>query len=770
MNDEIKRLERLENENEKLEAQIKNLKKKIQDDTEQMEEIQRSLRLALHISQDLIRTRSFKFVHLLSRFKNQFCKGTPEERKAFIQWISTRWDKKAVDNDHRYNPLFQLVYPLQKAYQLTQESHTFSEIHAINCSEMLSYAYKKYDVIVFSVIDYDFRYQRPQQIADHYAKRGHRVFYINANFKSQGVKSVLCFENLYKITLRSKEHVSVYSHHSSDEYNMIQEQVEDLIYEYGIRDALMIADYPTWVQEIEYFKKKYGFALITDYMDDFTGFVTTSEPFVKDSCIRLLKISDAVVASSQYLVDVAKQYNANVIAIRNGTEFKHFHQAYTAVGTGNNLGGNRRKVIGYYGAIAEWFDAEKIEYVAKRFAECDVVLIGNVTNERIKACKLKNVKLLGEIPYAKLPEYLQTFDVCLIPFDTTTSLIKATNPVKFYEYLSAAKKTVATEIPELEPFKNRYVYLANDNEQFAAYVEKCLNGTDELAPAEECFDFARENDWTQRVRTFENVAVSLFPKVSIVVLCYNQLDYTKQCVQSVLENTAYPNYELILVDNCSEDGTADYLRMVEKQNEHVKIVINETNRGFAGGNNDGIAVSNGEYVLLLNNDTLVTRGWITNMIKHFKRFDRVGIVGAVTNSIGNEAQIKVSYEELNDMPAFAYDYTRKHMNQTYDHSGVLAMFCVMLSRELIEKIGMLDENYGIGMFEDDDYSVAAERAGYKLILPEDVFIHHFGSVSFKNLEDETYRKIFEENKAYFEKKWNTKWKMHYTREVTMYSE
>ena len=81
--------------------------------------------------------------------------------------------------------------------------------------------------------------------------------------------------------------------------------------------------------------------------------------------------------------------------------------------------------------------------------------------------------------------------------------------------------------------------------------------------------------------------------VSIIVLCYNQLDYTKQCVDSILKHTAYPNYELILVDNCSQDDTADYLRTLPDRDPHVRIQINETNKGFAGGNNDGLAMARG---------------------------------------------------------------------------------------------------------------------------------------------------------------------------------
>ena len=772
----IRQAEQLKQLQLQIEAQmeeIETLQKEKKAAVLKIEGIRQSLQQVLYTCERLVQNRSFKLLHLVNRFIVQFCKGTAEERKEFWKWLSVRSKRNPAPATHKYNPLYQVIDPLQQirdsaVFDPDYTGEGLSDTMAVNAArmksvkyrkEILKKPYQKYDVIVFAIIDYDFRYQRPQQIADHYVRQGHRVFYVNANFKADSGIRVRQKGELYQVTLSSKYNSAVYSVNTPAECSSLCAQLEELMVDYGIRDALMIADYPTWVKEIEFLKNKFGFPLITDYMDDFTGFVTTCESFVKDNCISLLKLSDAVAASSQYLVDVVSEYNTNVTPIRNGTEFEHFYKAY---GVSHPKG---RKVIGYYGAIAEWFDYGKIEYLAKKFPECDIVLIGNITNDKVRDCNLPNVKKLGEMPYAKLPEYLCDFDVCLIPFDTSTNLIKATNPVKFYEYLSAGKKIVATQIPELEPFQDKFVYLANDDETFAQYVRQCLEGTDTLAGPEECFRFAKDNDWAHRVQAFEQVATSLFPKVSVVVLCYNQLDYTKQCVDSILANTAYPNYELVLVDNNSTDDTAAYLREMEQKDSRIKIVLNTTNRGFAGGNNDGIAVSDGEYFVLLNNDTLVTRGWLTGMVKHFRKSPKVGMVGAVTNSIGNEAQIEVTYEDIADMPAFAYAYTSMHMGETYKHDGVLAMYCVMFSRALTEKIGLLDEHYGIGMFEDDDYSVAAERAGYDLILPEDVFIHHFGSVSFKKLEDATYRKTFEANKAYFEKKWDTTWHMHHYRKM-----
>lgn len=710
----------------------------------------------------MIMSKMFKAVHFVNRALKQGFHSDKEERKKFRRWLFSRINH-TPDNDNRYNPLFSVVDILSDKTTCSQsivvctEKENFEKIDydesikKINC--ILKNENKKADVIILGIIDYSFRHQRPQHFAERFAEQGHRVFYVNANF-SQNIRYKELKNNLYEVTFFNSQNGAIYSADWSNQTSEMIENLRKLVDEWCIRDAVVVVDYPNWVYIAEYLRNFYGFRMITDYMDDFTGFLNPAENLVKENCYKLLDKCDSVVASSQFLCDIAGKYKDKVQIIRNGTEYDYFHKAYESLKS--NTG---RRVIGYYGAIAEWFNIDVIKRCAERFTDCDIILVGNVTANRNILEKYPNIKLIGEVPYTGLLEWLKRFDVCLIPFDTSTDLIKATNPVKFYEYLSAGKKIVATGIPELLPYKDKYVYLENAPDAFCDKVELCLNGNDTLANADECFKFAQQNDWNIRAEQFIKETLSIYPKISVIVLCYNQLEYTKQCVRSVLEQTAYPNYELIIVDNNSKDGTAEYLEQIERENTNVKIVLNKENRGFAGGNNDGIAVSDGDYIVLLNNDTVVTRGWLTGMLKHYVNNSNAGIVGPITNSIGNEAKINVSYTDISSMPLFAYKYTTEHMGEEFPHTGILAMFCVMISRKVYEEIGPLDEGYGIGMFEDDDYSTAVQSKGYSLIMAEDVFIHHYGTVSFKKLEDEQYRKIFDTNKEYFEKKWGTSWKM-----------
>jgi len=625
-------------------------------------------------------------------------------------------------------------------------------LHTLDKSKnlMLAQTYNKYDVIILSIIDFDFRHQRPQHLALNFAVDGHRVFYFNANHFSDN-SIVNEEENLYVVNIKSSKASAIHITDWKDDMENLQAGFDRVLNQYAVRDAIVLVDYPNWIYGAKYLRSKFGFKIITDYMDDFTGFINPSEKLVKENCITLLAESDHVIASSQFLYDIAIKHNDNVTIVRNGTEYEFFSSAQgKSVSSG-------RKIIGYYGAIAHWFAYDVVCHVAKSLPDCDIALIGEVTDFHSQMQAHSNIKLLGEKPYKELPTYLKEFDVCLIPFDTSTDLIKATNPVKFYEYLSAGKKIVATEIPELEPFRNEYVLMSNDKDEFLSHVQNCLNETDTLKDSESLMNMGRLNDWFKRYKDFASTISLTVPKVSVIVLMYNNLKLNKLCIKTILEKTAYPNFEVIIVDNYSTDGTREWLTDLDKENvPNLKIILNDSNKGFAGGNNEAMKQSDGDYVILLNNDTVVTRGWMTALVKHLENCNELGLSGSVTNSIGNEAKIAVDYTTLAEVHQFADRYTWLHMGEIFrKEHGALAMFALCIKREVIEKCGYIDEAYSIGMFEDDDYSRATKNAGYKLCIAEDSFIHHFEGSSFKKMDDDTFMSLFNKNKEIFNSKWKT---------------
>jgi len=612
--------------------------------------------------------------------------------------------------------------------------------------------YDKPDIIILSIIDWAFRIQRPQHIAKDLATQGHRVYYINANFSNMSSKQQVIDDRLHVITMHSHSLLRIYDATQYTEWNDIFQQLEELIEEQKIRDCVILVDYPSWYPLVQNINKQFNFRVVFDYMDDFTGFNTTNETLIC-STEEVLKCSHRVIATSQYLYEKAQVFSDQVSVVRNGTDYKHFNQPSEP--------NSQRPRVGYYGAIAEWFDMEKVIYIAQQRPDWDMILIGDYTYANTDDIKgLSNIYLLGEKGYSELPEFLCSFDVCIIPFKTDSDLIKATNPVKFYEYLSAGKKIVATVIPELCPYADQLVYLTNSNEEFVKYLQLCLNNEDTLVSTSEKMEFARGQDWKERGKMVEQIITNAFDLVSIIIVTFNNLSYSRQCIESVLNSTAYPNYEVIIVDNNSLDGTIDYLKELDLKYERIRVILNSDNFGFAKANNIGIENSKGRYVILLNNDTVVTRGWVTTLVKHLERNDRLGLIGPVTNSIGNEAKINVTYQSISDMDEFADSYCSRNRNLLSMDIDVLAMFCVGLRREVIEEVGYLDESFGIGMFEDDDYSYRVKAKGYLIACAEDVFIHHYGGVSFKKLKNESYDSLFNKNKELFERKWGIRWIPH----------
>ena len=229
--------------------------------------------------------------------------------------------------------------------------------------------------------------------------------------------------------------------------------------------------------------------------------------------------------------------------------------------------------------------------------------------------------------------------------------------------------------------------------------------------------------------------------VSIVVLACNQLSYTRKCLESIEQHTATP-YELIVVDNGSTDGTEHYLSDLQRQWEDskaesrpckaVEVVRHDQNLGYAAGNNAGIAVSEGDYVLLLNNDVVATPGWLERLVAHAERNPRVGIVGPMTNLISGPQRVDaVSYQtsNLNGLNEFAARWAEEHAGEAVVCRRVVG-FCALLSRSLIDEIGGLDTRFGIGNFEDDDLCIRAVLAGFRCVIAKDCFVHHFGSRTF----------------------------------------
>ncbi len=255
---------------------------------------------------------------------------------------------------------------------------------------------------------------------------------------------------------------------------------------------------------------------------------------------------------------------------------------------------------------------------------------------------------------------------------------------------------------------------------------------------------------TTRIRPYVPGTSGAAP-TSIVVLSHNQLAHTKACLESIARHTSEP-YELILVDNASTDGTLPYLQEYAAQHERVLVVANRTNRGFAAGNNQGMALATGRQVLLLNNDTVVTPGWLGNMLRVLREHPQTGVVGPRSNRVLGRQQVDGGgYTSLDELPAFAAAWAEKHAGESRLANRVVG-FCLLARREVIETVGGLDEQFGSGNFEDDDFCIRAHLAGFETRIADDSFVHHVGSATFTGAGID-YSKAMQTNWSLFKSKW-----------------
>ena len=360
-------------------------------------------------------------------------------------------------------------------------------------------------IIAFPIITWAFRFQRPQHILRELSKKGYTVIYLSLTMAPKGKKFSTLAEslthvnftkledNIFEAWLHSFDTINIYTDSIADEnLHNLSLSIEALLKKFKAKEVTYLVQFPGWSPLVFDLQSKTKGKVVFDCMDDHSGFSTNSADSLKEEH-ELIKKADLVISSSQLLYDKNIRINQNTIQVKNATEFEHFKQA---VKNGKLSYLATKPIIGYYGAISDWFDIDMVEYCATQLCEYNFVMIGSTFGCDISRVEtIPNIHFIGEIPYKELPGYFAYFDVCLIPFKIIP-LTLATNPVKFYEYLSAGKPVVSTELPQLIPYA-AYCYLADNKEEFCSKIVEALNEeTGDLSSKR--IELAKENSWAKR--------------------------------------------------------------------------------------------------------------------------------------------------------------------------------------------------------------------------------------------------------------------------------
>jgi GT2 family glycosyltransferase len=248
-----------------------------------------------------------------------------------------------------------------------------------------------------------------------------------------------------------------------------------------------------------------------------------------------------------------------------------------------------------------------------------------------------------------------------------------------------------------------------------------------------------------------------FPEVTIVIPTHAQRELCRNCLHAVLGSTGWGRYRIVVVDDGSEDGTREMLAELSSADSRISVVRLDSRHGFGPACNLGLARAKGDYVVLLNDDTVVAPGWLSRLVAHLESDPGLAMICPVTNQIGNRAKIEVDYASFEAMEALAVDRAVTHVRRRFD-VPTIALFCAAARKDALEAAGWLDERYEIGMFEDDDLSMTLRKRGFRLAVALDSYVHHVGQATLGQLDDADYLAIWEANKKRFEDKWEVVWR------------
>ena len=234
------------------------------------------------------------------------------------------------------------------------------------------------------------------------------------------------------------------------------------------------------------------------------------------------------------------------------------------------------------------------------------------------------------------------------------------------------------------------------------------------------------------------------PTCDIIIPIWNQPALTRRCLDSVRAETE--DYRLLLIDNGSEAPTRELLEAAARTDPARVIVIrNADNLGFIKAVNQGMRASNAPYVVLLNNDTVVAPGWLQEMLAVAASDAATGLVNPSSNTLG--------YAPAAATPEAILAYAAS-LTGSRGHTREMAMavgFCLLIKRAVLDAVGLFDERYGMGNFEDADFSLTAQAAGYRAVQAVGAYVYHEEKASFKRQAG--WERAFQANQRAFHERW-----------------
>lgn len=353
-------------------------------------------------------------------------------------------------------------------------------------------------IVIFGVIDWHYRVQRPQQIAMELARQGRLVYYVNPSAVSGPCHRLMAHSspqtNIIVLQVQTPLPFGIGSERLSPQHaQCLARALRHFAEQVPSRPAIAVVDHPYW--------SPLAFSLadcrvVYDCLDHFAGFMADHPAWAVDEA-ELIREAELVLVTSEFL-------ESRVAEIRGGSGVVELHNAAwdpeNMALPPRNLE-RTRPTFGYVGAVSEWFDFELLTAVCRLRPQYEFQIYGRITDGRAgQLAALSNVTLQGEIENSLVPGLLLQFDVGLIPL-ALNDLTTATDPVKAYEYLAVGIPVVATDLPELRRFPAHSVSIGRTPEEFAECLDEALRRASNDTRRNAAIAWARANTWQVRVKT-----------------------------------------------------------------------------------------------------------------------------------------------------------------------------------------------------------------------------------------------------------------------------
>jgi glycosyltransferase involved in cell wall biosynthesis len=373
--------------------------------------------------------------------------------------------------------------------------------------QLFKVEFKGFNIVILSNIDWHYRIQRPQHLALNLSSQKTRIYFVSNTFQLSSQQGFQITEEvnknifLCKLYSQGAQRNPYKNIPSQDNINSITKSLGFLLDKLKENKTIFIVNHPFWRRIILPFQ---NIPLIYDCMDFHAGFENSSKEMQKEE-IGLFCEADKVITSSLNLSRHAEKYTNNFI-IRNGVDFTFFNKKVKSI---KKTSATVR--VGYVGSISEWFDTDLLCYLARKRPNLEFILVGSYASVRnLRAIKsLKNIKLIGEKPYSEVPDLISSFDVCIIPFKLT-KLIKYTNPVKIYEYMSLGKPVIATNMPELKQINKNLICIGRNKSDFLVKLDGAIDSSNDLESTQKRIKFAKANTWDSRTAQLKKIINNSF--------------------------------------------------------------------------------------------------------------------------------------------------------------------------------------------------------------------------------------------------------------------